>query len=528
MGLARARSLAFVVLLTLAGGALSLDAAHGQPRLGDELVASPAVWRAFRPLVLAMGDGDAARAVSYLREGTALLRKAEGKLERDVPTLAFQTRAVESLEDFDLKAFFQLLPRRDGPFRYFAFEGAPTASAYRFRELSSAAAEVSAASARRGFGDSSSVIRMRHIEAKDDKHYLLQWRGGVGVGPLAWTSLVAGAHDALSMLEERDASPPRTGQPVATLPLILRTADALLKKSQPSLGVEDRRVLAAAWASFPQAAALLTSIGRTDDVVDETTRADGVTRVSWNSRWDAERTAKGYPALTDFFHDLGDLAEARIKLTDANGLTVATIQADTEHMRVRIAAFVKDGKLVPSRNGQPQLDSAPRLEQMRAHVDLHFQAVGIHMYVDDLKVELGLFERGDGAILRANVRRTPKVRVRGAAFGIVPAGMLDWFIPGDIPGLARRMLDVATLGNDGQGIAVSARFVSAVDGRSTVESSGGFEILDTALIRFGMKIAADRVMPDEEANEDIRRLRVAYRDAFFADVERFGKYGRVP
>ncbi|MEY4514813.1 MAG: hypothetical protein RLZZ450_6935, partial [Pseudomonadota bacterium] len=223
-----------------------------------------------------------------------------------------------------------------------------------------------------------------------------------------------------------------------------------------------------------------------------------------------------------------NLAEARIKLTDAHGLTLAVVQLDSEHMRARVVAFVKDGKLVQSRNDQPVLDSALRLDQMRAHVDLHFQAVGIHMYVDDLKVELGFFERGDGAILRANVRRTPNVRVRGAAFGIVPAGMLDWFIPGDIPGLARRMLDVATLGNEGQGIALSARFVSAVDGRSLVESSGGFEILDTALIRFGMKIAADRVMPDEAASDDIRRLRVTYRDAFAADVERFGKYGRVP
>jgi len=511
--------------LALAGGCivLLLGGAHGQPRLGDELVASPVIWRAFRPLVLATGDGDAARAVAYLRQGTQLLRKAEGKLERDAATLAFQTRAVDSLEDFDLKAFFQLLPRRDGPFRFFAFEGAPTRTTYRFRELSSAAAEVSATSSRRGFGESSSVIRMRHLESQDDRRYLLQWRGGVGIGPLTWSSLLAGAHDALALLEERD-----NAAAAASLPLLLRTADAQLKKSQPSLGVEDRRVLAAAWASFPQAAALLTSVGRTDDVVASEQRADGVTRVSWSSRWDAARTRADYPALTDFFHDLGELAEAHIKLTDANGLTLAQLHADTEHMRVRIAAFVKEGKLVASRADQPVLTSAPRFDHMRAHVDLHFQAVGIHMYVDDLKVELALDERSSVATLTSHVRRTPRFRVRGAAFGIVPAGMLDWFIPGDIPGLARRMLDVATQGNEGRGIAASARFTGAADGRSTVESSGGFEILDTALIRFGMKIAAERVMPDEDASADIRRLRVAYRDAFAADVERFEKYGRLP
>jgi hypothetical protein len=43
-----------------------------------------------------------------------------------------------------------------------------------------------------------------------------------------------------------------------------------------------------------------------------------------------------------------------------------------------------------------------------------------------------------------------------------------------------------------------------------------------------MAIAAERVVPDEKQLDDIKRLGVAYRDAFAADVERFGKHGTLP
>ena len=120
----------------------------------------------------------------------------------------------------------------------------------------------------------------------------------------------------------------------------------------------------------------------------------------------------------------------------------------------------------------------------------------------------------------------PKVEVSGAAFGLFPAGMLDWFIPGDMEGLTRSFFKAAVEGNEGRGIDWRVRFDRANDALATVDGRVGIEVLDSTLIRLGMALAADKVVPDDDQLSDIRRLAASYRAAFDSDVARFAKYGK--
>jgi hypothetical protein len=508
-----------VCLLLVAGAFVGVTPGSAQPRLGDELVAAPAVWRAFRPLVLATGGGDGPRAVRYLRAVDALLRKLDGPIERDTKTTAFQAEALASIGDFDLKEFYARLPEQYGDERYFSLQGSETPRGYRLVAAPGHAGTVSAISSRRSLGDSSSTIRMRHVEANDKLRYWLHWRAGVGVGALAWPALVSAAADAVSFLEERPA--------YAELPLLLKTADSHLKKSQPALHEEDRRVLASAWGSFPALSKLGTSLSRSDDVIALEGTPQGFTHLRLVTRWDQARLASEYPHLAGFFRDLGNLIESHVRLLDAQGNLLAELFFDSEKMRVRLEAFVRAGQLVPSRGGRP-LAQAARFERMRAQVDVHVQSFGLHMYLDDLTVELQSEQHETGASLALQLKQTPRFRARGAAFGVFPAGMLDWFIPGDIEGLARRMMDVTMRGNGGNGVTIDARFEQSASGLATLDGSAALEILDTALIRFGMKIAADRVMPDDQELADIARLARSAQAAFRSDLERFARYGKLP
>ena len=94
-----------------AGSLLLAGSALGTPwPEADELGEDPRVWRAVRPVVIATGEGNLPRAVAYLRESSELIRKTEANLELDEPTERFRDEARESLEDFDLERFHQLLP----------------------------------------------------------------------------------------------------------------------------------------------------------------------------------------------------------------------------------------------------------------------------------------------------------------------------------------------------------------------------------------------------------------------------------
>lgn len=499
------------------GITLSLGLAAAQPPGALNLgVESPVVWRAFQPLVVAFGQGNAQRAVDYLRQGSAIVRKADAHLERDAATETFRKDAVESMEDFDLSGFYKLLPEQAGKFRSFSFAGSVAAKSYKVQAAKGETLEVNARSSRRGFGDSSGSVRMRSITDQDDDRYVVHLRGGVGLGALSWDAILLGLSDAARTFEAPAEQ---------ELPLVLRAADSFIKKTQPKLGARDRRILSGAWGSFPKVADLLLPLGHTDDLIADVDPAAGVTRVTIATRWNLKGMASKYPELAGYFEDLGDLAEAKLRLTDSSGNTLVELHSDTEHARTRIYAFLREGKLVPSREGKPLLDQTPRFEQMVAHFDFHFVLHRVHLYIDDMRIELNYREHAHGAELTARAKQVPKVRAKGAAFGVVPTGMLDWFIPGDIPSLTQRMLKVALRGNDGKGLVTIVRFEQADSGLATFDWSTEWEALDTPLVRFGMAIIADRVVPDEKQEEDIRRLAVDYRDAFDADLERFAKFG---
>ena len=424
------------------------------------------------------------------------------------------------MEEFDLRSFFKLLPERDGDYRYFAFAGEPKEKSYRVWATRDKALEVNAKSERRGFGEASGMMRMRQLEKDDSGRYLVNWRTGAGFGDLSWPSIVAGLRDAVALF---DAPPPDEDTPV-----ILQAADVFLKRTQPSLGPEDRAILATLWASFPEGAKLLANVATGEDVIAGRDASTGVTHVHWHSRFNVKRLAEDYPHLADYFRDLGKLAAIKLRMLDAGGRTLFDLKADTARMQSEIDAFVKGGRIVPSKDGKPLVDESARFERMRAHINLHFQAFRVHIFVNDLRVEFTFDEHATGAALSARIQRTPKVRVSGAAFGFLPTGMLDWFIPGDMEGLARKLFDVATKGNGGQGVAFDYRFERPAGKLATLDTSIAGEVLDSALIRFAMAIAAERVVPNERQLEDIKRLAVAYRDAFDADVVRFAKHGKLP
>jgi hypothetical protein len=87
------------------------------------------------------------------------------------------------------------------------------------------------------------------------------------------------------------------------------------------------------------------------------------------------------------------------------------------------------------------------------------------------------------------------------------------------------MFEVAARSNDGRGIELSFGCDTAADGGSVLDARAAVDVLDSALIRFGMRIAADRVIPDSDQRADLRKLINAYRDALALDVQRFSRYG---
>jgi hypothetical protein len=336
----------------------------------------------------------------------------------------------------------------------------------------------------------------------------------VGLGALRWQSLLAGLFEAGRLLEtpvERD------------VPLVLRAADTYLRTRQTTLGQRDRTVLSRVWGGFPGIAQLLLPISRTDDLVAERDPAPGVTGLSLATRWSLSGMARKYPALAHYFDALDDIARARAVLRDAAGKVLLELDSDTEHLETKVRGLLRDGRLLAraDKHGAPE---AARFERMRLTLDLQFVLHHIRLNIEQLAIDLDYRADEHGARLRASSTRVPKVSVSGAAFGLLPTRVLDWFIPGDVETLARHMFEVAASARGGRGATLEARFREGPEG-ATLEFDAETELLDTTLIRFCMAVIADAAIPNDAEERDITRMAVDYRDAFDADLARFARFG---
>jgi hypothetical protein len=501
---------------------LLFSAVHARaPDLGET---SPAMWRAWRPLLLAFGSradlrastfsaDDVAAAVSYLRASSAVVRKADAQLLRDAQTEAFRKRALASLEDFDLADFHALLPHSEAGFRSFSFAGRPTEKAYAVRAAGASLAAFGDQPASLPFGHTYGALRMRRLPHASERRYLVQTRSLVGLGALRWQALLAGLSDAGRLIET----------PVAKdVPLVLRAADTYLRTRQSALGSRDRGVLASVWGGFPGIAQVLLPISRTDDLVAERDRAPGVTGLSLATRWDLAGMARKYPALAHYFDALDDIARAHVRLSDAAGNTLLELDSDTAQLETKLRGLLSDGRLLA--RAKSGALSAARFAQMRLTADLHFVLHHIRLSIEDLELDLSYRAHARGADLVARHTRAPKVSVSGAAFGLLPTRVLDWFIPGDVESLARRMFEVAAAADAGRGSRFAAHFRESAEG-ATLELGYDSELLDSALIRFCMAVIADAAIPSDDEERDITRLAVDYRDAFDSDLARFERFG---
>jgi hypothetical protein len=500
-----------VTISALLGLALAFTQVRARgPDLGES---SPEMWRAWRPLVSAFGGGDVAATIAYLRASSALVRKADAQLARDAETERFRKRAIASMEDFELDDFLALLPHAQADYRSFAFEGRPSEQAYQVR------AEADTSRAFAGprslpFGHSYGAVRMRRMPHASERRYAFHLRSGVGLGTLRWQSLLAGLLDAGRLIEtpvERD------------VPLVLRAADTYLRTRQQALGQRDRTVLARVWGGFPGIAQLLLPISRTDDLVAERDAAPGVTGLSLATRWNLSGMERKYPALAHYFDALDDIAKVRAVLRDEAGRSLLELDSETQHLETKLRGFLHDGRLLARAGKQGALEPA-RFERMRLTLDLSFVLHRIRLNIEQLEIDLSYRAGREGATVRATSTRVPKVSVSGAAFGLLPTRVLDWFIPGDVETLARHMFEVAARAGGGRGSMLEAQFRESREG-ATLELDYQTELLDTTLIRFCMAAIADAAIPSDEEERDITRLAVDYRDAFDADLARFAKFG---
>ncbi|MFT3921805.1 MAG: hypothetical protein QM778_04660 [Myxococcales bacterium] len=482
---------------------IALSAATSQASLAGTSL--DATWE---PWIQLFGRGDPRLAVSHMER---MLRAAELVLEHREVEQEVQLildRGVAALRDFDLSRFYRLLPEAGHEQHELALRGELTGSAFVVRRVRAGEAfGVSLAGPRRALGDASQVVRAS--PPKDEAHgYLLATELGLGIGPVDFGDISAGLSTFLTRsLPPRNDAP--SGDPIPEE----------LRRLHPALKSEDLAVMAPLFRAYPHMSQMLSQMGRIDDVRSWDTGND-IQHIQLRLRGVMDRFARTHPEFARYMHKLDKVGRMSFTWLDARGRTLLKARIDSETLAIDVDCFLKEGALWPSVDGKVAQDAEPsRLTQTTPHtgrliIDGTVDLMGFSMTFAGFSIDLKFEPREAHAELHLRATQMPKsLDVTGAAFGFMPLGLVDVFIPGDVRSVTLEFFRVALEGNAGRGIALDAKLgAQARGGDGVLEIKGEIEAADNRLVKMAMATVNHKLVATPKAEADMR--------AFMADLRR--------
>jgi hypothetical protein len=240
-----------------------------------------------------------------------------------------------------------------------------------------------------------------------------------------------------------------------------------------------------------------------------------------------ERLAEHHPDFAKHIDRMGKIAHIDVRWVDAQSRTLVKWSIDSDTLRFGMECYVKDGLLLPWSGKTVFADQGidplgAELRRTRAFIHARVQMLGVTITLTNLRVNLGYQPHDTHASISASVNNVPNVAVEGAA-----AGIIDVLIPGNIQSLTQDFFRRAALGNNNKGIAIQVVAGSEqrdVDG--VLEGSFELDALDSRLVKMGVGMVNDRIMPNSEVVADGKRILTELHDAFAADLSRYrGRLG---
>ena len=498
-------------------------------------ISSDVIQRGWKPSVEFSGAGDSKHAVVKMREMAALQEVFFKNTEYHQQTQEFIDELWASLESFNLKKLYRMLPDENGVWRELTVVGALDGELYRLgpvqSNVDSANSEKDGAEKNNtvnrsgeihALGDLVSNIKVKELSSEIGTSYLIKNELQLGIGAFSWDAVLGSGEEMLRLAVEGDERFGRnTKMPWA------QDYRMKVQAMNPTLDERDVEILAPLWAAFPESWELLTKLGRVDDVVMEDDASGNYQHLKASFSLIPDLIDVNYPELASHLDGLNSLVKGAIEIEDENGrLLRLTMNSST--LSGTIDAYVTQGRLLPVKNGKVVANVEPVSlgdgREFSARVDSTMSILGVVTRMKGIETNIRYQPTEKGAIIQTAMTEVPEIYVDGAALGFMPTAIIDLFLPTNIDELMREFMTVAVKGNDGKGIVTRTEFSQLSVGElAKVDVGVSFEALNNFMVRIGMGIVSDRIIPDSDVSKDIQQLIYDTEEAFSKDLDGFEK-----
>jgi hypothetical protein len=492
---------------------------------GAAYAASPTALEAgWQPMLSLFGAGDRTNAVSAIRDVNHASEVAIHNTQRDPSVQKFIDDTIEDLSDFNLGDFQARLPNPNGEYRELWVRGELQGDAYRITQAKEKKGyAVSVKGERNKLADMSLTIRAKPTQGAEGKSaYFVGIRSGLGIGNIRWSNVMTAVQDFARIAVA--ANP----QPGAKEPAVASSdARAKAKALHPKLGAEDLDVMALMFDAYPNLAPELSKLGTIEDV-RTTWAGKGYQQLTAVMKGSPERFGKSYPQFAKYLDHMGDIATFEIKWLDKQGRNLTTTKLDSDTLTFQFSCYVKDGYLLPFKGvkvfeDEPVDPMASALTSTKMIVDARMKLLGLVVKMKEMSIDLFYQPSPNFMEMGLTFTKVPAVQVEGAALGFVPTALVDAVIPGNMESLTRDFLTVAAKGNGGKGFTMAGKIGAANDTTTNgaLEFGVDVEALDNFMIKIGVGMVNERMMPSNDAIDEIKAYSAAVQGAFAKDFARY-------
>ncbi|TGK29532.1 hypothetical protein EHQ12_17415 [Leptospira gomenensis] len=439
------------------------------------------------------------------------LRGAAKKIQYDGRASEFHKYIETSLEKFELKKLYQseFLQRSEDGTHRIAYRGTFSREGYTVK-----LEEKRSNSFPPAFGDFSADFLLKHNPKPfyGGNSYSGNLDLTTNLGPFTNKHALAALEILLKYLDSENVKK------------IDAPATAIFRKVNPP---ESRKVLNDFSKSFPDLGKFLNYYFGLDSLLtfSETGKVGGevaVTKFHFKG-FLSKNLSDDYAELGDYIDSIKYLGWINVTIENPKGRTLAEFRLDSKRPDVSFKFITKQGKIFPyDSKGTlfPEESFAiSSLNRFPFQIRIALEANLYGLLLENSEILLsGVFVNfSDNGFLSLKILKVNPFDVSGGFSYVIPTWAIDFVIPGNLESIIREFTDTLVRANGDKGTKVVLSWNREL-GKTFLRTHLESEFLDNFLIRFGLKIWNHKVLPSEEAREDIRNVFIRAVDLILKEI----------
>lgn len=222
---------------------------------------------------------------------------------------------------------------------------------------------------------------------------------------------------------------------------------------------------------------------------------------------------KDFPYLMSYLEDISDLGWIHISLFNLENRKLLDLHLNSKTLELQLVAFTHQGKVIPFvlEGKQEVLDFTKTIEltklnsfPFQAKVSFFGNIYGLKFDNSEILFDALYSKKPNLGSVQFKLQKIATTKVSGG-FTIIPAWLIDMFIPGNMEEIVNHFFQVLVRANNGKGSSIVFYWEKENNiwfFRTQAES----EFLDNFFVRFGLRVWNHIIWPDEDARKNLSQV----------------------